>query len=161
MSVYHKVKKNPILLVWGAAVAMALALVAGIVLAFQGGGRTGQVVEGPVEGYTAAQHENDADTLSFRLNTRPQFSAEKSEGMLYLENPAENQYDIQVDLELMNGDVLYSSPVLSPNTHVDAVRLSMPMSGGIYDAQARIFAIDRDSGVIVGQIVQDIRVIVE
>lgn len=64
--------------------------------------------EGPVEGYEAADHQNDEDTLSFRLDASPEFEKGGKNGGLYLENPRENRYDLQADIELEDGTVVYS-----------------------------------------------------
>lgn len=66
-------------------------------------GAAGQVQEGPVEGYEAADHQNDEDTLSFRLDASPEFEKGGKNGGLYLENPRENRYDLQADIELEDG----------------------------------------------------------
>ncbi|MBS4786262.1 MAG: hypothetical protein KH009_09155 [Clostridiales bacterium] len=163
-AIYHKVKRNPALLVGAMVAAAALSIIVGIAAAVTGGGASGssgQVLPGPVAGFAAAEGQNDADTLSYRLNTRPVFAAGGRNGTLFLENPAENRYNIQVDIELPDGDVIYSSPVLEPDTHIDTDDLSRELSGGVYDAQARIFVVDPGSGTIEGHVLQDLRVTVE
>ena len=114
------------------------------------------VQEGPVEGYEAADHQNDEDTLSFRLDTSPEFEKGGKNGGLYLENPRENRYDLQADIELDDGTVVYSSPVLEPDSHIDTVDLDEELEDGTYPAQARLFAVDPESGVIVGYVLQPI-----
>ena len=119
-------------------------------------GAAGQVQEGPVEGYEAADHQNDEDTLSFRLDASPEFEKGGKNGGLYLENPRENRYDLQADIELEDGTVVYSSPVLEPDSHIDTVDLDEELEDGTYPAQARLFAVDPESGVIVGYVLQPI-----
>lgn len=104
-----------------------------------------QVQEGPVEGYEAAGHQNDEDTLSFRLDASPEFEKGGKNGGLYLENPRENRYDLQADIELEDGTVVYSSPVLEPDSHIDTVDLDEELEDGTYPAQARLFAVDPES----------------
>ena len=77
-------------------------------------------------------------------------------GGLYLENPRENRYDLQADIELEDGTVVYSSPVLEPDSHIDTVDLDEELEDGTYPAQARLFAVDPESGVIVGYVLQPI-----
>lgn len=116
----------------------------------------GQVQEGPVEGYEAADHQNDEDTLSFRLDASPEFEKGGKNGGLYLENPRENRYNLQADIEMEDGTVVYSSPVLEPDSHIDTVDLDEELEDGTYPAQARLFAVDPESGVIVGYVLQPI-----
>ena len=113
-----------------AAVALAIALL-GPGAPTAADSAVGQVQSGPVEGCTAADHQNDRNTLSFRLDASPQFRADGTSGGLYLENPRENCYDLQVDIELEDGTVVYSSPVLKPDSHIDFVALSTTLEEGI------------------------------
>ena len=69
---------------------------------------------------------------------------------------AENRYDLQADIELEDGTVVYSSPVLEPDSHIDTVDLDEELEDGTYPAQARLFAVDPESGVIVGYVLQPI-----
>ena len=77
-----------------------------------------------------------------------------NKGGLYLENPRENQYDLQADIELEDGTVVYSSPVLEPDSHIDSVTLTEELEEGVYPAQIRLFAVDRESGEILGYVLQ-------
>ena len=54
--------------------------------------------------------------------------------------------------------MVYSSPVLKPDSHIDFVALSTALEEGIYPAQARLFAVDPQSGTIVGHILQPIEI---
>ena len=163
MKEYRALWKKPHLVAAAMAGAAGVLAAVELAIALLGPGAptaadsaVGQVQSGPVEGCTAADHQNDRNTLSFRLDASPQFRADGTSGGLYLENPRENCYDLQVDIELEDGTVVYSSPVLKPDSHIDFVALSTALEEGIYPAQARLFAVDPQSGTIVGHILQPI-----
>ena len=44
--------------------------------------------------------------------------------------------------------------MLKPDSHIDRVDLTEELEDGTYPAQARLFAVDPESGVIVGYVLQ-------
>lgn len=141
-----------------AAVLTAAALGIALLQSGSTAEASGTVEPGPVEGYEASGHQNDAGTLSYRINPSPEFDADGTNGTLYLENPRENRYDMQVDLELEDGTVVYSSPVLEPDSHLDTDSLSEALDEGVYKAEARIFAVDRETETILGYVLQPVEI---
>lgn len=159
MKDYRKLWKKPHLVAGvmaGTAAVMAAAALGFALLGPNAPAAADRVESGPVEGCEASEHQNDPDTLSFRFNPSPAFDQNGNRGDLYLENPRENRYDLQADIELEDGTVVYSSPVLEPDSHIDSVTLTEELEEGVYPAQIRLFAVDRESGEILGYVLQSI-----
>ena len=150
----------PVLLALLCAAALSAAALL-LLLERPAAGQAGAPVPGPVAGYTASQEKNSAQVLSYRINGAPRFQSGGKAGTLFLENPAENVYDIQAELVDADGRVLYTSPRLEPNTHIDLVDFSgAPLPAGEHQVSARIYAIDRASSRAVGHVEQAIRLFI-
>ena len=113
---------------------------------------SGKVSAGPLPGYESVAAQNDANTLSYRLNPAPVFVKGGEAGDFCLENPAANLYPIQMDVELEDGTLAASSPVLPPDSHVESIPLLAALPAGVHEAEARIFVLDPDSGEILGYV---------
>ena len=68
-------------------------------------------------------------------------------GNLSIENPPENQYLMQVELELTDtGEVIYKTGYLKPGQYIASAKLDDTQLGdGVYPTTVWIYAIDMDT----------------
>lgn len=118
-----------------------------------------KIYEGPMPGFEGVELPEDPQVLYYRLNPEPLFAGDGSGGTVFIENPAENLYDMQVDYELPNGKVVYTSPVLHPGQYVAEGTLKQKLGGGRYDINVRLYAMEE--GAIVGVVETPVRLIIE
>lgn len=80
------------------------------------------------------------------------FADGTSEGEWKIENSQANHYSMQVEVKLDDTDeVVYTSPVLDPNYHIQFAPLSVDLDEGVYNATAIFYALDMETGAQVGQ----------
>jgi len=71
------------------------------------------------------------------------FPSGSEPGDLYIINPAENAFDMQVEIVLDDtGEVIYQSGILHPNQHIASDRLLRVLPAGSYNATATIISTD-------------------
>lgn len=58
--------------------------------------------------------------------------AQETEQSVYFYNPDKNQCFIMVSL-IVDGVELYASDMIAPNTKIDSITLSQPLTAGVYD----------------------------
>lgn len=99
----------------------------------------------------ALQEATDRSAFRFRINSRPVFMGSDGEGALFIENPKENRYLMQVTIRLKeSGEVIYETKAIRPGEGIGSDRLFKKLKPGEYDALAHITAVDPVSGGIEG-----------
>jgi len=89
---------------------------------------------------------NGKSSMRVKLNGKPIFADGKSEGSLNIENPAENELYMQVEIKLnQTGDIVYSSGAIPPNHYIDKDMLSKVLRKGEYEATAYVTLFDQDN----------------
>ena len=168
-----KKKKTNILIVLLCAAAAVTAAVA-VVLSAAGtlGGRPAFVADdNAVEGSVLMQGKNiedrlqeaaDASMFSFRINSQMSFAGGEEEGIMIIESPAHNHYDMQVRIVLDDtGETVYETGVIQPGKSIARDTLDTPLKKGEYAATAIITALDPETGEEAGKNAAAIMITVE
>lgn len=117
------------------------------------GGSAGQL-EGKTEEEIIAELNKVVEEGMFNISIASlvEFPDGTSEGEVKIENSPANRYLMQVDIALADtGQVIYSSPILEPNYHIQTAALDVDLDPGVYDAVATFHALDPDTEAEVGQ----------
>lgn len=123
---------------------------------------------GQLEGKTPEEIQAELDRIvdegMFGISIAPvvYFADGGSEGEVRIENVPGNRYDMRVSIVLdEDGRTVYESGVIEPNRHIQTAPLSATLSAGSYPATALFAALDRQTGVEVGQASAKITLVVE
>jgi|LSQX01.3.fsa_nt_gb hypothetical protein len=109
--------------------------------------------DNPDEVLALLQEKVDENQFAFRINANPVFTADCKSGNLRIENPARNIYCMQAELILdETGEILYSSPLIRPNQHIEHVGLARQLKSGNYAATVRFIAIHPDTNAYMGEV---------
>lgn len=117
------------------------------------------VKEGPLDinqgNYEEGEENNNSqsdDEFIFKMNKKIVFETPKSLGNVQIENPIFNQYNFYVEVKLKDNDkIIYKSPILEPNHHIDNDYLILNLNKGTYNAIATIFIIKPESDEVIAQ----------
>ncbi len=141
-----------------AAIAIILALVFAVFMfmnstqASNRGGAAGQL-----EGKTPQEIQAELDKVvgegmfNISIASAVEFADGTSEGEVKIENSPANRYLMQVDMMLEDGTVIYESPILEPNYHIQTAKLSEDLDPGTYEVTAVFYALDPNTEQEVGQ----------
>jgi hypothetical protein len=89
--------------------------------------------------------------LHISINTTPVFPDGKSEGNLEIENVPNNHYLMRVEIaDSDNGDLLYSTKYIEPNSHIQSAALEKELAAGEYPATATFHAYDPNTLTEIG-----------
>ena len=103
------------------------------------------IKDGPLEGSKKTRN-NESTNFSYTLNSFIRFKASKSLGDIKIENPGTNKYNFFVVIKLKDKEeVIYKSPILKPNQHIDEDYLIAKLDKGTYEAIATIFVTKSES----------------
>ncbi len=152
-----------------AAIAIILAILF-LVFLFMGstqasnrGGASGQL-EGKTEQEIIDELNKKVQEGMFNISIASvvEFEDGTSEGEVKIENSPANSYLMQVDITLDDdGTVVYESPILEPNHHIQTAPLSVDLDKGTYNATAVFHALDPVSEEELGQAAAKIVIAVE
>lgn len=91
------------------------------------------------------QQETDDSAFRFRMETNPNVKGDIAD--LLLENPVENQFDIQVVITLDKSDkTIFKSDILHPGAQLLQGKLKTKLDPGSYKATAHVSILDPSSG---------------
>lgn len=91
------------------------------------------------------QKQADDSAFRFRMETNPAVHDDMAD--LLLENPVENQFDIQVIITLDPSDkTIFKSDILHPGAQLLQAKLKTTLDPGSYDATAHVSILDPSSG---------------
>lgn len=100
--------------------------------------------------------------LSISIASVIEFENGTSEGTAYIENVPSNKYDMKVTITLdSNNEVVYESGGISPDSHIDTIKLMKNLAAGTYPATATFTAYDRQTHEEVGQAAAKITIVVD
>ena len=111
---------------------------------------------GLLEGSDDTGEENPYGTISYKINGKPYFAAAGGAGTLMIENAAENQHYIKVEIVTADGLHVYASGYLPPESHIAEAPLALDLVAGSYDATAFIKVYDMDTLENIGQLEESI-----
>ena len=98
------------------------------------------VQTGPLEGLEIKRDtQHGREEFHYLLNGTPAFDRSGGNGSVYLENCDGNTGFMRVVYQLENGEVVYVSPVLVPNSSLTTDELNVSMESGEYAAEALIY----------------------
>lgn len=103
--------------------------------------------------------KSDLSDFHFRVSGEGRYpDGTKQAGDLFIENPSDNKYHMQVTITDKNsGEGLYKSAVLAPGENESRFALNAALSEGSHTATAHISAIDDSTKEPVGEVTADIR----
>ncbi|MPM53249.1 hypothetical protein SDC9_100014 [bioreactor metagenome] len=94
---------------------------------------------------TAMQEKADKSTVSLKINARPIFEDGNSQGDLYIVNPVNNAYHMNVIIRLDDTDeVIYESGMMAPNQYIDSDTLLKKLEKGEHPATAYMHIFDAE-----------------
>lgn len=101
------------------------------------------------------QQQADESGFRVRLNTAP-VSADGQIADWCVVNSVSNLYDMQVIVRTEDGTQIYDSGILSPGQELLIGELAQTLKKGSYPATAVAYALDRETGLTVGEVAVDI-----
>ena len=125
-----------------AAAGLAMLTPENVVPAGPGDGDGGSVVaSGRLPGYEDYPINDDPQSFYYLIGSNVVFNRPEAQGNLMIENTTGNVCQMQVTLELHDtGVVIYTSPVLEPDQHIERDKLDVTLEKGSYDVTAKILA---------------------
>lgn len=97
--------------------------------------------------------------LDISISSKIDFENGTSEGVANIENVPGNIYDIKVSIELSDtGEVVYESPLMTPNQYIEKIKLNRDLDAGTYPAIATFTAYNTEDGVEEGQAAAEITI---
>lgn len=110
----------------------------------------------------AMQNEVDLSKFSFEINSEPVFVDGKSEGDLYITNPAGNGYPMVAQIVLDDtGEIIYDSGGILPGYQIVNAKLGKTLDKGEYNATAHFYAFDSETEKAVGEVTASIVIIIQ
>lgn len=98
------------------------------------------------------QAKTDASYMTYKINVNPVFPSSKEAGNIMIENVKGNPYIVQVEIRLdKDGSVVYTSPVLYPDEHVQDDKLHVELKKGEHPAIAYFKCYDPETKVLMGE----------
>ena len=101
------------------------------------------------------QGKIDDGMIAFSINTNMVFTDGNAEGLLKLEAPVSNTNNIQFVINRDdNGEVLYRSGLLKPNSYIDQDKLQteQPLKKGVYNCTATVTLHDPETEMEKGKV---------
>lgn len=102
----------------------------------------------PEERQALMQKQTDDSAFTVQAVSRGNISKGSTQLQLTVANPQNNVRDCRFDL-LIDGETVYTSPVLQPHTYVHTMELDRTLDPGAYTAIVR-YSILSDSGEVTG-----------
>ena len=101
----------------------------------------------------AEQKAVDASKFNMVIKSEATFPTGKSEGDLYIQNPAQNKYPIDVEVRLdSNNELIYSSGAMEPGDEIKGAILDKALAKGEYKATATFNIFDPTTKKKQGQV---------
>lgn len=137
---------------------IAVAIVCIFVFMTMGGSSTGAPSEGQLENKTPEEIQAELDRqveegmLSISINSYLEMENGESDAELRIENSPANNYKMQVDIVLQDSnELIYTSEILEPNSHIQSDKLLVDLEPGSYSCIAKFYALDLETDEVVGQ----------
>jgi len=120
------------------------------------------IASGRLPGYEDHPINTDPQSFYYLIGNNITFSRPTAAGKLMLENTTGNACDMEVTLQLRDtGEVIYTSPLLEPDQHIEEDQLDVELEPGEYDVLATILALDPDTGELQGTFSEQITIIIK
>lgn len=163
-------KRNIII---GAGVAVVVVIVIVCAFFFVGGGANGafydpDAKEGQASYKTLEEIEAERNRqmeegmLNISIASVIEFENSSSPGTAYIENVPSNKYVLKVTITTdSNGETVYQSGGIKPDSVIESIKLSQPLGAGTYPATATFVAYDPDTLNEVGQAAAKVTLVVD
>lgn len=115
--------------------------------------------DGPLEG-ESEDFGMEYGSLRYRLNETPWFADSESKGTVCFQNDAGNQHFVRISYRLEDGEEVYRSGIIPPDSHISRAALRQALSPGEYDAVCQIELFDMDTLESVGTLAEKITITV-
>lgn len=100
--------------------------------------------------------------LNISIASQIEFENSSSPGTAFIENVPSNKYVLKVTITTdNNGEVVYQSGGIRPDSTIETITLSQPLAAGVYPATATFTAYDPDSLQEVGQAAAKVTLVVK
>lgn len=159
--------KKPIVLIIGIVAVIAIvALIVGIAMnilnPYDGASKTGQAPYKTEEEKRAELDKSVEDgMLNISIASLIEFANSSASGTAYIENVPSNKYDMKVKITLdSNGDVVYESGAIKPDSYIETIKLNKQLPAGTYPATATFTAFQSGNGEEVGQAAAKITIVI-
>lgn len=96
--------------------------------------------------------------IRYLINKNMFFESSYSQGTVMLENPESCEYDLIFNIYNIDGDLIYTSPVLKPGQYIEKDKLSGVVKSGEYDCTYSAQAYK--NGKLMGQVTGILKVTV-
>ncbi len=125
------------------------------------GGNPDVVKEGRLPTSEGKPINTNPEVFSYKLNQNISFESPTEAGSIKVENDPGNNDAMQLCIYLNDTQrLVYASPMLNPNQHIDSDKLLARLNKGEYDATAVIGVYDKLSHAIKTTIYNDVKLIV-
>ncbi len=165
---FEKKSKTPIIILIVVLVIAAIGVGAWAVISQSGGFYDNAAQNGQAPYKTDEEKQAELDRvveegmLNISIASVIEFANGTSEGTAYIENVPSNKYVMKVTITLdSNNEVVYESGGITPDSHIDTIKLSKALEAGTYPATATFTAYDPDSLEEVGQAAAKITIVVD
>lgn len=128
--------KNRAIIILSAVLIIAAAFCASFFGAHLGAAPTTEPA-----GAEEAEPLNAAESIALAGYDTLRLSARQAEQSVYFYNPGRNKCFIVISL-LCDGEELYTSPMIAPNTKIEHISLSEPLQAGVYDGVIKYSCFD-------------------
>jgi len=155
--------------------AITLIALIGVLLVWLGGGSADSLEEkwsgyditldencrsGPLEG-KASEEKVEYGFLHYRLNESPYFWNCDTAGTVYFQSDKGNQHFVRISYILDDGDEVYLSGMIPPDSHIREAALQKRLADGIYPGVCQIEVFDMDSLELLGTLEEPITIMVQ
>lgn len=156
--------------------AIALFGLIGVLLVWLGGGPADSLAEkwsdygitldescrsGTLDGKTVKEDTVEYGSLHYRLNETPYFPDCDTEGTVCFQSDKGNRHFVEISYILEDGDEVYHSEMIPPDSCIPKAKLQKRLADGIYPGVCRIELFDMDTLELLGALEDKITITVQ
>ncbi|MCI9406081.1 MAG: hypothetical protein HFK04_04100 [Oscillospiraceae bacterium] len=116
---------------------------------------------GTLGGEAAKEDEVEYGSLHYLLNTAPFFPDCDTEGSICFQSNKGNRHFVRISYVLDDGDEVYRSDMLPPDSHIQKAKLQKRLADGVYPGVCRIALFDMDTLELLGTLEETITITVQ
>lgn len=163
-------KKRKLAIIIGAVVVVIIVVVCALVFAnnanngfYDPNAKEGQASYKTLEEIEAERNRQMQEgMLNISIASQIEFENGTASGTAFIENVPSNKYVLKVTITTdSNGEVVYQSGGIRPDSTIETITLSKPLAAGVYPATATFSAYDPDSLQEVGQAAAKVTLVVK
>lgn len=164
-------RKRKIIILIGVAVIVVIAIVCAFIFAgnaansgfYDPDAKEGQASYKTLEEIEAERNRQMQEgMLNISIASQIEFDNGTAPGTAFIENVPSNKYVLKVTITTdSNGEVVYQSGGIRPDSTIETITLSEPLGAGVYPATATFSAYDPDTLQEVGQAAAKVTLVVK